>query len=105
MAKTDKRQTGKGRDHFKFRLYVAGDALNSVAARANLNAICRKHLPARHEIEIIDVFVVPNRALNDGVFLTPTLVKLSPSPIRQIVGNLTDEALVLKAIGLVAVEK
>ena len=92
-------------DKFKFRLYVAGDASNSLAARANLHAICRRHLPERHDIEIIDVFVVPDRALNDGVFLTPTLVKLSPSPTRQIVGNLTDEASVLLAIGVVPEEK
>ena len=41
---------------FKFRLYVAGDAPNSAQARANLTALCRVHLPDRHEIEVVDVF-------------------------------------------------
>ena len=88
-------------DKFKFRLYVAGDAANSIAARKNLQTICCKHLPDRHEIEIVDVYIVPERALMDSVFLTPTLVKFYPSPVRQIVGSLTDEASVLYAIGVI----
>jgi circadian clock protein KaiB len=85
---------------FKFRLYVAGDAPNSIQAVANLNALCREHLPERHEIEIVDVLSEPQRALTDGVFLTPTLVKLSPAPIRKIVGNLSDPKPVLLTLGL-----
>ncbi len=85
---------------FRFRLYVAGDATNSAAAVANLNAICQEHLPDRHEIEIVDVFVQPKRALADGVFLTPTLIKLSPDPIRKIVGTLSQIGPVLAAMGL-----
>ncbi|MDB6041871.1 MAG: hypothetical protein JWM63_422 [Gammaproteobacteria bacterium] len=87
---------------FKFRLYVAGDAQNSVDAIANLTAICRKYLPDRYDIEIMDVFLVPARALADGIFLTPTLVKLAPAPIRRIIGSLSHTALVLQALGLEA---
>ena len=57
---------------FKFRLYVAGDALNSAQAVANLNALCRAHLPDRHEIEVVDVFREPKRALADDIRMTPT---------------------------------
>jgi circadian clock protein KaiB len=88
------------RARFKFRLYVAGDALNSVQAVANLAALCRAHLPGRHEIEIVDVFREPARALAEGIFLTPTLLKLAPSPARQIVGTLSQRQLVLQALGL-----
>jgi circadian clock protein KaiB len=85
---------------FKFRLYVAGDAANSLAAVANLNAICSEHLAGRFEIEIVDVFFQPDRALDDGVFLTPTLVKLAPPPVRKIVGSLTQITPILQAIGI-----
>ena len=88
------------RARFKFRLYVAGDAWNSVQAVANLNALCRAHLPDRHEIEIVNVFAEPKRALADGIFMTPTLVKLAPSPTRRIVGNLSQTEPVLLALGL-----
>lgn len=88
---------------FKFRLYVAGDALNSVLARDNLAALCRAHLPGRHQIEVVDVFKEPKRALTDGIFMTPTLVKLAPSPVRKIVGTLSQTQPVLQALGLEAI--
>jgi circadian clock protein KaiB len=91
------------RARFKFRLYVAGDAPNSMQAVANLTAICRTHLPGRHEIEIVDVFRDPKRALADGIFMTPTLMKLSPAPIRRIVGTLSRRHPVLQALDLEAV--
>jgi circadian clock protein KaiB len=84
----------------KFRLYVAGDALNSAQAVANLTALCRTHLPDRHEIEVIDVFREPGRAAADGVLMTPTLIKFAPAPGRRIVGNLSRTEPVLQALGL-----
>jgi circadian clock protein KaiB len=89
------------RARFKFRLYVAGEAQNSSQALANLNALCRAHLLDRHDIEIVDVFREPKRALADGIFMTPTLVKLAPSPAPQrIVGTLSQTQPVLRALGL-----
>lgn len=85
---------------FKFRLYVAGDALNSAQARANLAALCRTQLAGRHEIEVVDVFREPKRALEDGIFMTPTLIKLAPLPVRRIVGTLSQTQIVLQALGL-----
>ena len=85
---------------FKFRLYVAGDAVNSAHALANLAALCREHLPDSHEIEVVDVFREPKRALADGIIMTPTLVKLAPSPMQRIVGTLKETETVLQALGL-----
>jgi circadian clock protein KaiB len=69
-------------------------------ALANLNALCRAHLPDRHEIEIIDILQEPKRGLADGIFMTPTLVKLTPQPIRHIVGSLNQTQTILMALGL-----
>ena len=88
--------------HFKFRLYVAGDAANSTQAVANLQALCREHLPERHEIEIVDVLREPKRALVDAVLLTPMLVKCSPGPIRKVVGMLSHTETLFHTLGLPA---
>jgi len=88
---------------FKLRIYVAANAPNSALALANLAALCRMHLPGRHQIEVVDVFREPNRALTDGIFITPTLIKLAPSPVRMIVGTLRQTQLVLQTLGLDAV--
>jgi circadian clock protein KaiB len=87
---------------FEFRLYVAGDTQNSVEAVANLTAICRKYLPGLYNIEVMDVFLEPARAVTDGIFMTPTLVKVAPAPTRTIIGNLSQTDVVLQALGLEA---
>ena len=85
---------------YVFRLYLAGGAPNSVRALANLYAICRKHFPQSHRIEVIDVLKEPMRALAEAILVTPTVVKVSPAPELQIIGNLSDEEEVLRALGL-----
>ena len=87
---------------FKFRLFVAGDAQNSAQAIANLTALCQARLPNQYEIEIVDVFREPRRALADGIFMTPTLIKLGPTPVQRIVGTLSHRQPLLFALGLEA---
>ncbi|KQW97189.1 hypothetical protein ASC94_10400 [Massilia sp. Root418] len=85
---------------YKFRLYVAGDAPNSMQALENLQTLCDAHLAQHYEIEVVDVFREQMRALEDGVFMTPTLLKLEPPAVRRIVGSLKQTEDVLLALGL-----
>ena len=91
-----------GKAMYRFRLFVADDAQNSAQAVFNLDAICRAHLPGRHHIEVVDVFAEPGRALAAGVFMTPTLIKMTPGPVRRIVGTLSRTQTVLQALDLEA---
>ncbi len=84
----------------RLRLYVADGAQNSALARANLSALCKAHLPVAPELEVVDVLRRPERALADAIFMTPTLVKLWPLPVRRIVGTLSQTETVLQALGL-----
>jgi circadian clock protein KaiB len=77
------------------RLYIAGNAPNSLSAIANVRAICDAHFGAGHKLEIVDMLQHPQRALADGVIVTPTLMKLSPLPVRRVIGNLRDKAQLL----------
>jgi circadian clock protein KaiB len=90
----------KRRGFHKFRLYVAGNAGNSALAIQNLHTICRTNLPGQYEIEHVDVFRQPERALADIIVMTPTLLKLSPKPMCRIVGTLSETKNVLSALGL-----
>jgi circadian clock protein KaiB len=91
---------GRRGAQFKFRLYVAGDTENSAHAVANFAALCRDHLPDGQDIEIVNVFREPQRALDDGIFMTPMLVRLLPRPIQRVVGTLSHTQPVLRALGL-----
>ena len=82
------------------RLYVANSAPNSLKAIANLEAICKEYLQDSFELEIIDVLEFPQRALADGVLVTPSLAKVSPSPAANIVGDLSDRRNVLQVLGI-----
>lgn len=84
------------------RLYISGGAPNSLQAIANLEAICKQHLDGNYKLDIVDVFEHPLRALADGVLVTPSLTKVSPTPAAQIMGNLSDKRQVLLALGLKA---
>jgi len=81
-------------------LYIAEGGPNSVQAVANLDAICKEHLHDNFRLEIIDVLEYPQRALADGIIVTPSLTKVSPSPSAKIVGNLSDRSSVLRALGI-----
>ena len=83
-----------------FKIYVAGAAPNSLRAIANLYAILRQYLPDKHSVEIIDILEDPLVALRDGILVTPTLVKLTPLPVRKLLGSLDDRETVLAALGL-----
>jgi circadian clock protein KaiB len=85
---------------FVFRLYVVDQGPSSARAIANLSAICKNHLPDNHQIEIVDLLKDPRRVLSDSIQATPTLIKLSPAPVRKIIGDLSEEAKVLFALGL-----
>jgi circadian clock protein KaiB len=83
----------------RLRLYVAGNAANSLRAIDNLKAICDEHFLGGHELEIVDLLTEPSRALTDGIVVTPTLLKLSPLPVQRLVGNLSDAGQLLLTLG------
>jgi len=85
---------------FSFRLYIAGNASNSREAVANLTRLCEKYLVGRHEIEIVDICQDPGPALTEGIYMTPTLVMVSPDPGRRIVGTLSNTEPILQILGL-----
>ncbi|HXG55775.1 MAG TPA: circadian clock KaiB family protein [Vicinamibacterales bacterium] len=81
------------------RLYVAGNAPNSLRATSNIKAICAEHFAEAHTLEVIDMFVHPQRAIADGIIVTPTLLKLSPLPVQRIIGDLSNTAHMLVTLG------
>jgi circadian clock protein KaiB len=74
------------------RLFVAGDSPDSAIAIVNLTALFpdKGENGRGAEIEIVDVRVDPGRAARDGIMVTPTLVKVAPSPRCRILGNLSN---------------
>lgn len=79
-------------------LYVAAGAPNSLAARANLSAALEASGLDHVNVAIVDVFERPELALEDQVYVTPMLVRVSPPPRCRIIGSLSDRAAVLQLL-------
>lgn len=79
-------------------LYMAGHSLNSLRAMTNLKTICQTYFAGHYQLEIIDIFDDPLRAVRDKVLVTPTLLKTAPAPVIRIVGDLRETETVVLAL-------
>ena len=74
------------------RLYIARSTPNSVRAEQNLRVALdgfeRSLVPP--DLEIVDVFSQPKRAIIDGVVVTPTLIGAASGTRIVLIGDLAD---------------
>jgi circadian clock protein KaiB len=87
-------------DAWVLRLYVAGQTPKSVTAFANLQKICADYLEDKYRIELIDLLENPQLARGDQILAIPTLVRNLPTPMRKIIGDLSNTERVLVGLDL-----
>jgi circadian clock protein KaiB len=88
---------------YQLRLYVAGQTPKSLAAFSNLKKICEEHLAGKYSIEVIDLIENPTLARGDQILAIPTLVRKLPTPIKKIIGDLSDTERVLVGLNLIQI--
>ena len=86
------------KDMFVLRLYIAGQTPKSLAAISNLKKICESYLENKYTVEVIDLLENPRLAQSDQILAIPTLVRKLPTPVKKIIGDLSNTEKVL--IGL-----
>lgn len=86
---------------WNLRLYVAGQTPKSIVALANLKRICDEHMNGQYKIEIIDLMENPQLAQRDQIVAIPTLVRELPSPLKRIIGDLSNTDRVLVGLDVV----
>jgi circadian clock protein KaiB len=84
----------------RLRLFVAGDEPNSRQARQNLDLLCEEHLDGQADVEVIDVLKDFRAAVAERVLVTPALIVGTPPSRVVVLGNLSDTARVLAALGV-----
>ena len=82
----------------ELRLYIAGRTRRAETALANLERICKENLNGAYTVKVIDLLKYPRLARGDQIVAVPTLVRKLPTPVRKIIGDLSDTERVL--IGL-----
>jgi circadian clock protein KaiB len=87
-------------DVWELRLYVAGQTSKSLTAFANLRKICEEHLEGKYVIEVIDLIENPMLAKGDQILAIPTLVRKLPTPVKKIIGDLSNTERTLVGLDL-----
>lgn len=85
---------------WELRLYIAGQTARSLAAFGNLERICQECLEGRYRIEVVDLLKNPQLARGDQILAIPTLVRKLPTPVKKIIGDLSNKERVLVGLDL-----
>ena len=91
-------------DKHLLKLYVTGQTPRSQRAITNLRRICDTELAGQYEMIVIDVLERPQLAEDERILATPTVVKELPTPMRRIIGDLSDTEKVLLGLDLLPVK-
>lgn len=86
--------------HYLLRLYIIGETPTSHRALQNIEKICHEELADTYTLEVIDIFKNPNLAAEDRIIATPTLLKVLPAPVQQLIGDLANTEKVLLGLDL-----
>ena len=81
------------------RLYLVGGTPPSERALAAVPAL-RAALGETAELDVVDLREQPELAEQERILATPLLVRVSPEPVRRLVGDLSDADRVVWTLGL-----
>src|SRR3954463_16118624 len=83
---------------YLLRLYVTEASPKSARAIVNLRRLLDEHLADRYTLEILNIASHVAQATEDQIVCVPTLLRLTPLPLRRIIGDMSDAARVLKGL-------
>lgn len=85
---------------YVLRLFVTGSTPRSASAIANIRALCERHLAGRYDLEVVDIYQQPSRAAGAQIIAAPTLIKQLPTPLKRIVGDLSNPDRIMVCLDL-----
>jgi circadian clock protein KaiB len=62
--------------------------------------VCETELAGQYQLEVVDIYKEPRRAVEDQIVAIPTLIKRAPGIVRRLIGDLSELALVRQGLGL-----
>ncbi len=95
-------RTTPDKQRYELRLYVSGTSPRSGQAIANVRSLCDEVLAGRYDLEVIDIYQQPGIAMQEQIIAAPTLIKITPKPLRRLIGDLSDRNKVLAGLNLAA---
>jgi circadian clock protein KaiB len=94
------KKNDSGSKEFVLRLFVTGASPNSLKAIENIKEFCENYIKDRYSLEIIDVYQQPSLAKEEQIVALPLLIKISPAPVRRLIGDMSNIAKVFHGMGI-----
>jgi CheY-like chemotaxis protein len=91
-------------DRVEMILYISPTSPPSLKAQRNMERLLKGFGAGEIGFEVRDVALEPERAEEDNVVFTPTLVKRQPEPRAWILGDLSDPAVVTDLLHMCGIE-
>ena len=91
-------------ERVELTLYISPTSPPSLKARRNMEKLLQDFRAAQIGFEVLDLALAPERAEDDNVVFTPTLVKRQPEPRAWILGDLSDPAVVTDLLHMCGIE-
>ncbi len=89
-----------GPGSYRLRLIVAGGTQRSRKAIETIRSVCNSRLGGEVDLEVVDIYQLPEMAREYQVIAAPTLLKLLPLPVRRMIGDLSDSEQLLRMLEL-----
>lgn len=83
----------------ELKLYVTGKTSRATEAIRKTSEIV-DHFLTDARLEVVDILERPDLAERDRIIATPTIVRVSPPPIRKVIGDISDPHTLLNGLGL-----
>lgn len=96
---------GSSPDRYLLRLYVAGMSPRSRRALESLRDLLERVLAGSYELEVVDIYQEPDEAEKNQIVAAPTLIKSAPSPVKVLVGDMSDTRRLLIGLDIALLER
>ena len=111
MPKKDSRKTSatesmeqalarQAKEKYVLKLYITGMTARSQQALRNIKNIIKENPDYNFDLEVIDIYQQPTLAKGDQIIAVPTLIKKLPSPLRRLIGDLSQEDRIILGLDL-----
>lgn len=72
----------------KLRIYITGKDPKTKKDVEHIKHILEERVSGQYSLEVLDVLENSRQALEDNIFVTPTILRSSPLPQKKIIGDI-----------------
>ena len=90
----------QAKEKYVLKLYITGMTRRSQEALRNIKKIIKENPDNNFDLEVIDIYQQPTLAKGDQIIAVPTLIKKLPSPLRRLIGDLSQEDRIILGLDL-----